>query len=433
MEVKTGKILAIANLTRTTEGRYDERLNFAVGEATEPGSTFKLASLLALLDNGVLPDAKVDLNKGRWKFYNHNMYDSDYPHEDREVTLRDAFVRSSNVGIARLVDEHFGDRKEDFTKALSRMRLQHKLGIEVLGEATPYVKLDPKSTSWSGTTLPWMSTGYELQLTPLQILNLYNAVANDGRMMRPYLVSEIRRDGRVEEHISPTVLADRIASPKAIEQAQEMLAAVVEEGTAKRLRDEDYAIAGKTGTAKLVNRESSYRDRIYQASFAGYFPAEDPAYSCIVVIADPSKGGYYGGSVAGPVFKEISDKIHSSKLDLHPALLADVRAETLPAQCVGYRRDIHTVCEQLDLPFTASEEGAWLTARNADSVLVLHTLDAPDDKVPDVRGMNLRDALYLLENRGLKVEVEGRGHVRAQSIRHGTPVRSGAVVKIRLS
>ena len=306
MEVETGAVRAIANLGRTSEGWW-ETFNHAVGSSIEPGSTFKLASIMALLEDGYvnLQDS-IDIEKGTKEFYEETMVDaSPYSFDIDTTTVKHAFEISSNVGISKLVDHYYGTKTKlnknegaaRFIQRLKDFNLHLPTGIQIGGEANPYIKeAYSEDDQWSGISLPWMSTGYELRLTPLQLLQFYNAVANNGQMMKPYLVSEIQRFGETIEQFKPTVIKRRNASKKTIAQAQELLEAVVENGTAYKLKTDEYRFAGKTGTAQINYRKSSRRRRVggYQASFVGYFPAEKPKYSCIVVVYKPRQNGIYG-------------------------------------------------------------------------------------------------------------------------------------------
>ena len=314
MEVATGDIKAIANLELGGDGDYHETYNYAVGESTEPGSTFKLPSLMAAIEDGVIDTGDVvDTGNGTVKFYNKIIRDTKEEGYGK-LTVKQVFEKSSNVGTSKLIYEHFKDNPKEFVNRLYAMKLNEKLNLQIKGEGEPLIRY-PGDKLWSGLSLPMMSHGYEVQLTPLQILTFYNAVANDGRMMRPRFVTEIRRNGNVIRSFGPEVIINSIASRSTIRKAKKMLEGVVEHGTATNLKDADYKIAGKTGTAQIAKEKYGYRSgsRIsYQASFVGYFPAENPLYSCIVVVNAPSNSVYYGNLVAGPVFKEISDKVYST-------------------------------------------------------------------------------------------------------------------------
>jgi len=442
MEVETGAIRAIANLGRTEEGWW-ETYNYAVGQGLEPGSTFKAASVLALLeDEYVGLDDSIRIYNGQAEFYEEVMEDaSPYSYKLDTVKMREAFVISSNVGVAKMIEDHYGSKTKAndnegaarFIKRLKQFNLHLPTGISIEGEANPFIKeAYSEKDDWSGTTLPWMSIGYEMKLSPLQLLAFYNAIANDGEMMKPYLVDEIRRFGEVVDQFYPTVIQRRIASKEAIAQMQELLLAVVEEerGTAHKLKSDKYRFAGKTGTAQINYK----RGRIggHQASFAGYFPADNPKYSCMVVINKPRRGGFYGGDVAGPVFREIADKIFTVKVDLHAPMNVKPPAQPLagrdlPGTSIGDQRDIKKVLAYLNMSVYGSPETELAVLRPQGDSLVFERRTLPDEVVPNVVGLGLRDALYVLENRGLKVELEGVGKVSRQSLLPGTSIRGQSI------
>jgi cell division protein FtsI (penicillin-binding protein 3) len=446
MEVETGAVRAIANLGRTQKGWW-ETYNYAVGTASEPGSTFKAASVLALLEDGFLTiDDSIRIYNGKAEFYEEQMEDaSPYSYRLDTMPLREAFEISSNVGIAKTVEQFYGSKTRQngnegaarFIKRLKQFHLDQPIGIEIHGEANPLIKeAYSEKMKWSGTTLPWMSIGYELRLTPLQLLTFYNAVANDGEMMRPYLVSEIQRFGKTVERNYPTVINRRIASRKAIEQLQELLEIVVEgeRGTAHELYTDKYRFAGKTGTAQVNYKRGTYIGG-HQASFVGYFPANEPKYSCIVVINKPRRGGFYGGDVAGPVFREIADNIHRIKVDLHPVMneapARPLVAEEMPGLNIGHQADFRKSLAYLGMPVYGDPETGIAVLRPRSDSLLLERRTLPEEMVPNVIGMGLRDALHILENRNLKVAVEGVGKVRRQSIRPNTPT-NGQQIKLYL-
>lgn len=321
MDVKTGAIRAIANLGKTKRGNIWETFNHAVGSSTEPGSTFKLASIMALLEDDKIDlEDSVDLEKGRTQFFDQEMLDASN-HGLDSTSIRKAFEISSNVGIAKLVQEHYGAEEEadKFIERLKQFNLDHRTGVEINGEVDPYIKeAYSNEDNWSGISLPWMAHGYEMKMTPLQMLSFYNAVANDGKQMKPYLVSERQEYGVTIERYPPTVVKKQLASSSTIKEAQSLLLGVVEEGTAKKLKSERYKFAGKTGTAQINYKRSNGKTKVggYQSSFVGYFPAEDPVYSCIVVVYKPRKGRYYGSDVALPVFRSIADKVYALKPEL---------------------------------------------------------------------------------------------------------------------
>ncbi|HXB95451.1 MAG TPA: penicillin-binding protein 2, partial [Puia sp.] len=313
MEVATGKIRAIANLGLQPDGSYWEDLNYAI-RATEPGSTFKLATLLTLLeDKKVTLNDPINLEGGSWKIAGRTVYDAE-PHASKTFSIKEAFEISSNVGMAKLAVAHYSNNPGLFIEHLRRLHLDHPTGIDLAGEATP-VLITPKSRTWSATALPWMAFGYEILITPLQTLTLYNAVANNGRMMKPYLVSAIQESGSAVREFEPTPLVDPICTETTLRQLQQCLAGVCEdpEGTATGVfKNSFYKVAGKTGTALVANGSHGYADHIYQSSFVGYFPAAAPKYSCIVVIRNkPFAKTFYGAKVAAPVFKEVADRLMS--------------------------------------------------------------------------------------------------------------------------
>ena len=448
MDVKTGAIRAIANIGKVEYNNktyWDEVYNYAIGTAVEPGSTFKLAPLMALLEDGYVDlFDKIPLDSGRYQFYEELMEDASY-HPYDSVTVKQAFEMSSNVGIARMVQKYYGTgdssdkgaNPKKFLKRLKQFNLHLPIGIEIEGEAAPYIK-DPDNPKdkWSGTTLPWMAIGYELQLTPLQLLNLYNAVANDGVMMKPYLVTEIQRYGDVIKKFKPTVTKRKLASKRTIEKVKVLLEGVVENGTAKKLKSNRYRFAGKTGTAQINYKKTKRKSELkYRASFAGYFPAENPVYSCIVVITNPREHGIYGGEVAGPVFREIADKCFTSKIELQVAVNDQAKPKLvnnrLPNLNIGRRQDMETVLRYLDLPFVTHTNAHWVVSQVDHDTLNIVKRTIKKEIVPNVVGMGLRDALYILENLGLVVQINGVGKVVRQSIIPGTTIK-GQTIKITL-
>ncbi len=441
MEVETGAIRAIANVGRRKNGKYWETYNNAIGSATEPGSTYKLAAMMALLEDELVGlEDSIDLEGGVSQFYEEELVDA-VAHGLDTTTVRRAFELSSNVGIAKMVHENYGltGKGEQFIKRLKQFHLNLKTGIEIHGEPKPYVKeAYSEEDDWSGTTLPWMSIGYEVTVTPLQLLTFYNAVANGGKMMKPQLVKEIQQYGETIKKFPAVQIKGRIASKNTISQVQELLEGVVENGTARKYKSDRYYFAGKTGTAQKDYKKLENRTLVggYQASFAGYFPADNPKYSCIVVISEPQKGGYYGGEVALPVFKKIADKTFATKVDLFPSLNDEAKPilakRQLPDYDVGHRQDFQTILSYLEVPFENRSPSDWSVIRASESdSLKLYKRTLPEERVPNVVGMGLRDALYILENLGLKVETKGFGRVKQQSIKPGTTVH-GQIIRIRL-
>jgi cell division protein FtsI (penicillin-binding protein 3) len=436
MEVATGDVKAIANLELGDDGEYHETYNYAIAESTEPGSTFKLASLMAAIEDGVIDTGDVvDTGNGTVKFYNKVIRDTKEEGYGK-LTVKQVFEKSSNVGTSMLIYSHYKDNPKAFVNRLYAMKLNQKLNLQIKGEGEPIIRY-PGDKLWSGLSLPMMSHGYEVQLTPLQILTFYNAVANDGRMMRPRFVTEIRRSGNILKSFDTEVILNSIASRSTIRKAKKMMEGVVEHGTATNLKDADYKIAGKTGTAQIARAKYGYRsgDRIsYQASFCGYFPADNPIYSCIVVVNAPSNAVYYGNLVAGPVFKEISDKVFSTRF--FKELVADNikdKTPTAPDAGNGYRDDINSVFRNLGIKYKRSVDDDWVATRESGDTIRLVAVTPQQGQVPDVRGMTLRDAMYLLENSGLKVKFNGKGRVRKQDPEHGAKIYEGSVVSLDLN
>jgi cell division protein FtsI (penicillin-binding protein 3) len=346
------------------------------------------------------------------------------------------FEESSNVGTSMLIFEHYKDHPKDFVNRLYAMRLNKPLELQLKGEGEPLIRY-PGDKLWSGLSLPMMSHGYEVQLTPLQILTFYNAVANDGKMMRPLFVSAIMRNGSVITRYEPEVIINSIASRSTIRKAKKMMEGVVEKGTAMNLRNPNYKIAGKTGTAQIARDKYGYRTgehMSYSASFVGYFPAENPLYSCIVVVNSPSNGVYFGNVVAGTVFKEISDKVYATRFfrDYKPENKDDIKPSA-PDIGNGYREDINEVLKNIDVRYKRTADDDWVATRETGDTVRLAGIKLQQGLVPDVRGMSLRDAVFLLENSGIRVKYTGKGRVLRQSPEHGAKYSDGTVVSLEMN
>ncbi len=438
MEVKTGAIRAIANIGRLENGKLWETYNYAVGEAVEPGSTFKMPAMMALLEDGYVQlEDSIDLEQGQHQFYEEIMLDAAY-HQLDTTTVRTAFELSSNVGIAKLVEQHYSGKAEKFIEELREMNLHLPLGIEIEGEGIPFIKeAYNEEEDWSGISLPWMSIGYEVLITPLQLLNFYNSIANDGMMMKPFLVAEIQHFGEKVQQFKPTVVKKHIAAKSTIRTAQELLRGVVERGTASKHKSNRYSFAGKTGTAQIDYRKFRPKANIkHRASFVGYFPAEQPVYSCIVMITDPKAHGIYGSEVALPVFREIADRCYDSKVAMHQAFNIGpkprLEEKQLPAYDAGDREEVQKVLAFLQIPHTMKAQGNWVVTSPQSDTLNLNVRHMNGNVVPNVIGMGLRDALFMLENKGLKVIFSGAGKVTRQSIIAGTRIR-GQTIRLTLS
>jgi len=440
MEVQTGEIRAIANLTRQDSGVYIEDYNYAIADAREPGSTFKLASFLVAMDDGLLSlNDKVDLNGGEYKFFDRTMHDSHAPKKE-VVTAEEAFWESSNVGISRLITERYKGQPRKFTDGLHRLRFGEPLGISIKGEGQSMIR-NAGAKGWSGTSLPWISIGYESLITPLQTLTLYNAVANDGAMMKPMFVKEIREKGQVTHTYEPEVLNPAIAKPETIKNARKLLEGVMQNGTGKNMKNTVYTIAGKTGTAQVASNGKYKGDKLtYQASFVGYFPADKPRYTCIVIVNAPSNDVYYGGLVAGPIFKAIADRVYATELQIHQPINLMAAAPGAPEIKKGL--SIPTLAAAGMLHQQVNGEGSvgaaqYVSVLTADSALQVKGTD-PDQQLrngimPDVRGMNAADAVYLLENRHIRVRIVGAGAVIRQSVAPGEKIPATKEVVLELS
>ena len=433
MEVKTGKVRAIANLSRNEDGSYSEDYNYAIGESTEPGSTFKLASVIALLEDGhVHPGDLVDIGNRETTYYRHRVVDS--PHsESGEITVQRAFEVSSNVGITKITHENYKAHPEDFIDRLYDMGLNQKLGIEIRGEGAPEIKYTDDKL-WSGISLPMMSMGYEVRMTPLQILAFYNAIANNGKMVRPLFLEEIRSHGKVVKRGETVVLNNHICSRETLSQVREMLEGVVENGTARNLANTHYKIAGKTGTAQLLT-DGGYSKDLYQASFVGYFPADKPRYSCIVVVNAPSRDIYYGNVVAGPIFRDITDRIYVREFQLYDSgtQLAGPDSQA-PYSKSGSGQALAASFAYLDLPLQdQGGESPWVSTRSTEGGVISSSRAVTPSLVPNVVDMGLKDAVFLLESKGMRVEADGRGTVRQQSQLPGSIIRKGSVVVLNMS
>lgn len=437
MEVETGYIKAICNLTRRSDSTYQADLNYAIGTSTEPGSTFKTAALMVGIEDGLIePSDSVDTEGGTTRFHDRIMRDSHDGGYGR-ITVQRALEVSSNVGISKVINKAYAKEPQRFVNGLRRMGLDRPVGVPIPGEGHPVIR-NVGDKGWSGVSLPWMSIGYEVALTPLQTLAFYNAIANGGKYMKPQLVSAITQGDKVVMENEPVVVNERICSPATLQKVQRMLAGVVDSGTAVNLRKAHFHIAGKTGTAQIARNKSGYKSEgiSYQASFVGYFPAEAPKYSCIVVVNGPTTSGYYGNVVAGPIFREIADKIHSNRLELQTGETQLAATPWVaPVSFCGNARDLDLVFNRLHIPHSKSDDSEWVITRSEDSLVTMLPRAIPGDALhlaPNVQGMGLRDALYILENNGLRVKVLGSGMVRRQSIRPGERISRGSTITIEL-
>jgi len=432
MEVATGEIRAIANYTRKEEGVYKEAFNYAIAGNQDPGSTFKVASYMALLE-----DKKIDTNTlvetGYYKIPAHMIKDS---HGSiGVVTVKRAFEVSSNAAVAKLVNDAYRNDQSKFTDHLYDWHLHEKLGLQIPGEASPVVK-NPSNKSWNkNMTLPQMAYGYEMQLTPLKMLSFYNAVANDGRYVSPIFVREVRRLGNTVEQFQARVINEKICSDETLSKIQAMLEGVITEGTGRQMiYNPYYKVAGKTGTAQVADGNKGYRaKRQYQASFCGYFPADKPKYSLIVVINDP-KNGYYGAQVAGPPFREIADKVYANDVEMYNPVqnMRFVGNTKMPSSKAGDKHSTQKVYKALGIKAFFASNSDYVNMVDTNNGVAIREVKVTPQSVPDVTGMGLKDAVFLLSNVGLKPLVKGSGKVIKQSLEPGGRVVRGFPVTIEL-
>jgi cell division protein FtsI (penicillin-binding protein 3) len=437
MEVATGKIRTIVNLGRQRDGSYDEDFNYAT-IPTEPGSTFKLATLISLLsDKKINVMQNVDIQGGRKQFSNRTMSDSHPDAKLGAIPIWKAYAISSNVGLAKLADQYYHDKPTQFIDNLKRLHLDQPTGIDLLGERRSYIT-SPTGRYWSGTSLPWMATGYGVMITPLHTCMLYNAVANNGKMMRPYLVSSIREYGKDVVKFEPEVVTT-IGDSSVVAQLKICTRAVVTDGTGKGIESPYYTMAGKTGTAQVADKGIRYSDGVYQGSYVGYMPADNPRYTiCVVIRTRAHSASYYGGTIAAPVFRMVADKIFSRNMGAWSAPL-DSMAKTgtaaLPAKAATagtYGVLLGRLNKRVPVKADYSNTMVQLIT---DSNKTAHVLPKHVYRgiMPDVKGMALKDAVYLLENYGINVQIVGKGKVRAQSVPEGTVLIKGQNVILQLS
>ncbi|MDR1666750.1 MAG: transpeptidase family protein [Bacteroidales bacterium] len=436
MEVATGEVKAIVNLGKAGNGNYSERYNYALGEAVEPGSTFKLMSYMAAMEDGYIQlTDSVNNGTGVVSYLGKEVNDDHRKETMGWLTVEEAFAFSSNVSITKMINKYYKGKERQFINRLYAMNLNNKLDIELSGESEPFVKY-PDNNLWSGISLTQIAYGYEVLLTPIHTLTFYNAVANNGKMVKPRFVKELRRHGSLEERKEVTVIKSSVASQATIHKAKQMMEAVVNYGTAKRIKTDLYRIAGKTGTAQIANEQSGYRNKQHYASFAGYFPADRPKYSCIVTVYAPSQNGTGGGVVAAPVFREIADKIYAADPDMNEVLKPEKHGmmADIPYSKSGFYGDLAYVWKTLEIPVgkdspktecvsvTAGEKEVEVKARGMNKNLV-----------PNVVDMGLKDALFLLEQRGLRVSVRGRGRIITQSVAPGSEIARNHIIVLEMS
>jgi cell division protein FtsI (penicillin-binding protein 3) len=438
MEVATGEVRAIANFTRNKEGDYQEKLNYAISDAADPGSTFKLASYMTAFDQHKIDtNTLVNAENGQYDMYYKGKLLKTFRDAEEGnyvITAKRAFEASSNVAIVKFISSHYGDNPREFTDNLYALHLNERLGLQIPGEAQPVVK-NPSNRSWSKLTLPQMAYGYEMRMTPLQMLTLYNSVANNGKMIAPIFVKEIRRLGNTVEQFHARVINEKVCSDATLGKMKSLLEGVVNEGTGKNvIKNSLYTVAGKTGTAQIANGSSGYGvQKTYQASFCGYFPANHPKYAMIVVINHPTQGSYLAALVAGPVFREIADRIYSSDLEMNQAATVHLVGNTnMPKVKQGNQKALKQVYAKLGIkPLYASNNTAP-NGIDTSNGIAFEDVNYKSGVVPSVTGMGLSDALYMLGNAGYKVAVHGSGVVINQSVTGGSLIPKGSKITIEL-
>lgn len=438
MDVKSGFVEVMASLSYNEKtSKYEEMYNFALRHNVEPGSTFKALTMLALLENdpSLSIDDKVHIGTTGYKtFYRRTLQDSHKVNDEKGyTTIRNAFEQSSNIAFATLVEETFKNDPQRFIDLIYETKINEPLDLDIKGAATPYIK-NTNDKTWSKLTLPWMSVGYEVQITPIQLLTYYNAIANDGVMVKPQFVKEIRHGSEVIKTFDTIVINESIASPRTIEALQELLKGVVDNGTAKNMSKLGFSVAGKTGTAQ-ISQGGGYNKKNYTATFIGYFPADDPQYSCIIMVSNPLAGKYYGSSVSAPVFKELAEKIYATRLGIvEEAGDHQADCEAFTKSSMVYYDDFMNFCNIEDIPFIDDvESDTWVNVKMTEDETFVTHIDFEEGKVPDVKGMNATDAVCLLESMGWKVTFTGYGKVKTQSVKAGSELKKGSVINLSLS
>jgi cell division protein FtsI (penicillin-binding protein 3) len=433
MDVRTGFVKAIVNLSIGQNGDYFELYNHAIGTREVPGSTFKLASLMAGLEDQKFHIMDQVDAASKYTFYGKYSLNEAHGANYGRITIKSAFEKSSNV-ISKVIFRAYHDEPQAFIDRLRQFGLNEPLGIELEGESNPTIYA-PGSKNWSGISLPWMAVGYEVRQTPLQTLAFYNAVANNGRFVRPQFVKEIRRGAEVVKEFHPYVMNPQICSPKTIRILQKCLAGVMKDGTGKRLTSSFFDIAGKTGTAEILNDDMRYGnkgEKKYLASFVGYFPVKNPIYSCIVSIA-ASGENIYGASVSGTVFAAIANKVYATSLRYHSAVNEKKKkVRDIPVSKDGNLHDLLIAMNKLHIPYSEDVQDEWVNTNSTGDNVRFTKRNFRDGVVPNVMGMGAKDAVYLMESKGLVVDIRGYGKVVRQSSPAGAPIFKGGVVELIL-
>lgn len=450
MEVKTGDIKAIVNMTKCADDDYHEIKNHAISDLLEPGSVFKTASIMVALDDGVVDTTyRVETAGGVWPMYGREMKDHNWRRGGYGMlTLPQTLMVSSNIGVSRIIDDHYHNTPEKFVQGIYRLGLADDLHIPLQGASPARIRMPKKDSrgkqyvNWSKTTLPWMSIGYETQVPPISTLTFYNAIANGGKMVAPRFVKAVMKDGVVIKEFDPVVLREQIAKESTIKKITTILEHVVSQGLGKKAGSQSFLVAGKTGTAQISKGAAGYKSgqMNYLLSFAGFFPAYEPRYSCIVCI---QKSGLpaSGGGMSGVVFHDIAEGIMAQSLKLEASDARDSLSVLIPQVKSGNVLAASYVLEHLGVKQRTDWDGSYLNenpiwgrADESDrSVIQLKRVNEGDKSVmPDVHGMGARDAVFLIESRGVKVRLTGRGKVTEQSIGAGERIKKGMVCSLKL-
>ena len=443
MEVKTGDIKAIVNIARKPNGTFVEDKNHAVSDLLEPGSVFKTASMLVALDDGVVDTTEtVDTGSGIWEMYGRYMRDHNWQRGGYQViTLPQTLMYSSNIGVSRIIDEHYKDKPEKFVEGLYRIGIAEDLKLDIPGYSRPRIRMPKKDDkghyiNWYKTALPWMSIGYETQVPAISTVTFYNAIANNGKMMRPRFVKKVLKNGETIKEFPPVVQKEQICKLKTVKEMQKILMRVVRDGTGKKAGSKSFSVAGKTGTAQ-ISRHGGYKVGAvhYLLSFVGFFPYENPRYTCIVCLQKKGLPAS-GGSMSGKVFHQIAEGIMSKDLKIRASEAKNENSVLVPDVKNGSITAASEVLENLDVntkvKSDTNKRKGWGVTENTSDAVVISEEKFDDNSVPDVKGMGARDAAYLMQRRGIKVEVSGTGRVHDQSLIPGTAVVKGKVCRLTL-
>ncbi|MDR3652419.1 MAG: penicillin-binding protein [Paludibacter sp.] len=441
MEVHSGEVKAIVNMQRNKDGSYTENRNGVVSDMTEPGSTFKVASLMAAIDEGkVKITDTINTYNGQYKYGNRTMTDHNENHGGfHKITVAQAIYGSSNIGISRAIYKAYAHNPAAFVNKLYSMKLNERMNIEIPGAAAPFIRHpNDKLHEWSSTTLPWMAVGYETQIPPIYTLAFYNAIANDGKLIRPFFVKSISKNGQIIKQFTTEVINPSICKPSTLKDIRFTLLGVVEDklGTAQNVRSKYFRIGGKSGTAQISQGKEGYKvgGTKHMVSFCGYFPYDNPQYTCFVVMREPGKGYASGGRMSGSVFKNIAERVMALNSNRLPSKVESDSIDEkkiIPITKVGYYKAIQTVMANLQLPLAANTKD-WVKPVANEKQTLVEPISVPSNAIPNLVGMGAKDAVFILENLGLNVQVQGYGKVISQSIKSGTVARKGANIFINL-